>query len=300
MSQQAGHTSGSSELTGNSPDAVSLRAALLQLLETDRCLGLKSAPVAWPTVRQAAPVSPGPRTMQRAAPPSAPSSSASSLPLRPAARQPSAAIPMISGEGMDVAGKEEALRRLDQQQVQTCTKCRLSETRTKTVFGQGHPDARLVFVGEGPGFEEDRQGLAFVGRAGQLLTDIIVKGMGLTREDVFICNIVKCRPPGNRDPQADEILACNPYLQQQLMIIQPEVVVALGAPASKTLLGTAQSIGKLRGRFHDFYPSGTSGSGMSIPLMPTYHPAYLLRNPSEKGKTWDDIQMVMKLLGIER
>jgi DNA polymerase len=165
------------------------------------------------------------------------------------------------------------------------------------VFGQGHPAARLVFVGEAPGYEEDKQGLAFVGRAGQLLTRMIT-AMGLTRDDVFICNVLKCRPPGNRDPLADEILACTPYLRQQLAIIRPDVLVALGAPAAKTLLSTTQSIGKLRGRFHDYYLSGITGEGVCLPLMPTYHPAYLLRNPSEKRKAWDDLQMVMVRLGL--
>lgn len=193
--------------------------------------------------------------------------------------------------------KAEQLRILDETQVKACTKCTLHETRTQTVFGQGNPNARLVFVGEAPGYEEDKQGLVFVGRAGQLLTRIIV-AMGLTREDVFICNVLKCRPPGNRDPAADEILACNPYLRRQLTIIQPEVLVALGAPAAKTLLNTTQSIGKLRGRFHDYYLSGVPGEGPSIPVMPTYHPAYLLRNPAEKRKTWADLQLVMQLLGL--
>jgi DNA polymerase len=165
------------------------------------------------------------------------------------------------------------------------------------VFGQGNPAARLVFVGEAPGFEEDKQGFVFVGRAGQLLTRMIA-AMGLTREEVFICNVLKCRPPGNRDPSADEILACNPYLCEQLEIIEPEVLVALGAPAAKTLLNTAQSIGKLRGRFHDYYPSGITGMGPAIPTMPTYHPAYLLRNPAEKRKSWEDLQMVMARLGL--
>ena len=196
-----------------------------------------------------------------------------------------------------LAQKEQSLRVLDESAVRNCTKCELSATRTQTVFGQGSAAARLVFVGEAPGYEEDRQGLAFVGRAGQLLSKMIV-AMGLSREDVFICNVLKCRPPNNRDPSADEILACRGHLAEQLRLIEPEVVVALGAPASKTLLNTAVSIGKLRGRFHDYYPSGVHGEGPSIPLMPTYHPAYLLRSPSEKGKTWDDLQLVMQLLGL--
>lgn len=196
-----------------------------------------------------------------------------------------------------LAQKEQSLRVLDESAVRNCTKCELSATRTQTVFGQGSAAARLVFVGEAPGYEEDRQGLAFVGPAGQLLSKMIV-AMGLSREDVFICNVLKCRPPNNRDPSADEILACRGHLAEQLRLIEPEVVVALGAPASKTLLNTAVSIGKLRGRFHDYYPSGVHGEGPSIPLMPTYHPAYLLRSPSEKGKTWDDLQLVMQLLGL--
>lgn len=195
---------------------------------------------------------------------------------------------------------QSRLHVLDTSQVQACTKCDLAKTRTKTVFGQGSPVARLVFVGEAPGFDEDRQGLAFVGRAGQLLTKMITAGMGLTRDDVFICNVLKCRPPDNRDPSATEILACSEYLREQLTIIAPEVIVALGSPAAKTLLNTTQSIGRLRGRFHDYYPSGVTGDGPAIPLMPTYHPAYLLRTPTEKVKTWEDLKMVMALLGIGR
>ncbi len=193
--------------------------------------------------------------------------------------------------------RAEQLRQLDEDEVRKCTRCGLHETRTQTVFGQGHPAARLVFVGEAPGFQEDRDGLAFVGRAGKLLTDMIT-AMGLTRDDVFICNVLKCRPPGNRDPLADEILACNSFLRRQLIIIQPEVLVALGSPAAKTLLETAQSIGKLRGRFHEYNLSGMGAVGSTIPLMPTYHPAYLLRNPAEKRKVWADLQMVMARLGL--
>ena len=213
----------------------------------------------------------------------------------PAARAPTGRRAATSQA--DAAEKAEQLRILNEGQVKGCTKCSLCEKRTQTVFGQGNPAARVVFVGEAPGYEEDRQGLVFVGRAGQLLTRIIV-AMGLDREQVFICNVLKCRPPGNRDPSADEILACSPYLCEQLTIIQPEVLVALGAPAAKTLLSTAASIGKLRGRFHEYYPSGTEGVGPAIPVMPTYHPAYLLRNPAEKRKTWEDIQMVMDRLGL--
>ena len=136
-----------------------------------------------------------------------------------------------------------------------------------------------------------------MGAAGQLLTKMIL-AMGLTRDDVFICNVLKCRPPGNRDPLADEILSCSPYLREQLSVIQPELIVALGAPAAKTLLNTTQSIGKLRGQFHEFYLSGVTGDGPSIPVLPTYHPAYLLRSPEEKVKAWADLQMAMARLGL--
>lgn len=219
-----------------------------------------------------------------------------SLPLRV---EP--APPAVSNSGWrpgDAAVNAERLKTLDLQQVKSCRKCRLCEERTQTVFGQGSPTARLVFVGEGPGFEEDKEGLAFVGAAGQLLTKMI-NAMGTSREDVFICNVVKCRPPQNRTPQADEILACSPYLHEQLAIIRPEIIVALGAPAAKTLLNTADAIGRLRGKFHEYHGVGALGEGLSIPVMPTYHPAYLLRTPEDKGKVWADLQLVMAELGLK-
>jgi uracil-DNA glycosylase family 4 len=197
----------------------------------------------------------------------------------------------------ELAERAAALKTLDEEQVRGCVKCQLCKTRTKTVFGQGHPAARIVFVGEAPGHEEDRQGLAFVGRAGQLLTKMI-EAMGLSRDEVFICNVLKCRPPDNRTPAADEVAACSPYLFEQLRLIQPEVVVALGAPAAQTLLGTKAGIGRLRGRFHDFSLSGIMGVDDVIPLMPTYHPAYLLRSPGEKRKAWEDLMLVMARLGL--
>ncbi|MCH8149226.1 MAG: uracil-DNA glycosylase [Planctomycetes bacterium] len=197
----------------------------------------------------------------------------------------------------EIAEKADRLRVLDDTQVKGCTKCGLSTGRTQTVFGQGDPNARLVFVGEAPGYEEDKTGQAFVGRAGQLLTKMIL-AMGLSRDEVFICNVLKCRPPNNRDPSADEILSCSPYLRDQLRIIRPEVMVALGAPAAKTLLNTTQSIGKLRGRFHDYELGGPLEDEDTVPLMPTYHPAYLLRSPGEKAKAWEDLKMVMAKLGL--
>lgn len=172
-------------------------------------------------------------------------------------------------------------------EVCACHKCTLGGTRTNAVPGEGAPQARLVFVGEAPGADEDRLGRPFVGRAGGLLTDIIEKGMKLTRADVFICNVLKCRPPENRRPNPDEVDCCEPYLVRQLALIKPTVICALGATAAQTLLKTGALVGQLRGKWHNYH---------DIPLRVTYHPAYLLRSPGEKAKTWEDIQEVMKLL----
>jgi uracil-DNA glycosylase family 4 len=165
-----------------------------------------------------------------------------------------------------------------------CTRCKLHAQRHTIVFGVGNPSARLVFVGEAPGADEDAQGEPFVGRAGQLLTKII-EAMGLRREDVYICNIIKCRPPNNRTPEADEILACSPFLLQQLRAIGPQFICALGGPASQTLLQTKEPISRLRGRFHDYH---------GIPLLPTFHPAFLLRNPAEKKTVWEDMKLLLR------
>ena len=170
-----------------------------------------------------------------------------------------------------------------------CERCKLCRGRTNLVFGEGSPEARLVFVGEGPGREEDLVGIPFVGEAGRLLTRII-NAMGLTRESVYICNVVKCRPPNNRDPEEDEIETCLPFLREQLNLIKPEVICTLGRVAAKALLGIEFKITLERGRWHSF---------MDIPLMSTYHPAYLLRNPSAKRQVWEDIKKVMKHLGLE-
>ena len=182
-------------------------------------------------------------------------------------------------------------------EVASCCKCGLSETRTNAVPGEGNPNAKIVFVGEAPGADEDAQGRPFVGRAGKLLEKII-NAMGMPRGDVFICNTLKCRPPGNRDPRPDEIIACLPFLQMQLALIQPEVIVALGAHAARTLLNTNEAIGRLRGRFHDYY---FSPDAPPIKLMPTYHPAYLLRNysPDNRRRVWEDMQKVMAEVGLE-
>jgi len=170
-----------------------------------------------------------------------------------------------------------------------CTRCKLAGHRTQIVFGVGNPKARLVFVGEAPGRDEDLQGEPFVGRAGQLLTEIITKGMKLKREDVYICNVIKCRPPENRNPEPDEVASCEPFLLRQLELIGPEVIVALGKFAVQTLLREKAPITKLRGRWYDYH---------GIRLMPTFHPAYLLRNPAEKRVVWEDIQKVMRVLGL--
>jgi uracil-DNA glycosylase family 4 len=169
-----------------------------------------------------------------------------------------------------------------------CRRCKLASGRKKIVFGQGNPSAELMFVGEAPGSEEDEQGLAFVGRAGQLLTDIIEKGMKMKRSDVFIGNVLKCRPPQNRNPEPDEILSCQPFLEAQIRAIRPRVLVGLGKFAAQWLLRTAEPISRIRGRL---------GERDGIPVMPTYHPAYLLRNPAGKKDVWEDMKAVLRLLG---
>jgi DNA polymerase len=168
-----------------------------------------------------------------------------------------------------------------------CSQCALNTTRHKVVFGDGRAGAELLFVGEAPGADEDASGVPFVGRAGQLLNKILA-AMGLQREEVYICNVLKCRPPGNRTPLPAEAAECWPYLREQIEIVGPRVICALGAPAVRTLLGTEEPIGRLRGYVHDYH--GT-------PLVATYHPAYLLRNPPEKAKVWEDMKVVLKLLG---
>jgi len=183
-----------------------------------------------------------------------------------------------------------------------CTRCKLhKQGRKQIVFGVGNPRADLMFVGEGPGADEDIQGEPFVGRAGQLLNNMI-KAMGIRREDVYIANVVKCRPPGNRTPERDECETCSPFLMRQIAVVKPKVVVALGAVASKSLLAMNSSMSELRGRFYDFIPAGARSSDptwQGTKLAVTYHPAYLLRDPRQKGEAWKDLQMVMKFLGLE-
>ncbi|OGL44850.1 MAG: DNA polymerase [Candidatus Schekmanbacteria bacterium RBG_16_38_11] len=168
-----------------------------------------------------------------------------------------------------------------------CTRCKLRPTRKNLVFGTGNLYSELVFVGEAPGADEDIQGEPFVGKAGMLLTKII-QSMGYDRKEVYIANIIKCRPPNNRNPETDEIQQCEPFLIKQLSILKPKVICALGTFAAQTLLKTQERISLLRGKFHSY---------QGIKVMPTYHPAYLLRNPSEKRSVWEDVKLVMKELG---
>jgi uracil-DNA glycosylase family 4 len=170
-----------------------------------------------------------------------------------------------------------------------CTRCKLHKGRNKIVFGDGNPKAELVFVGEGPGHDEDVQGLPFVGRAGKLLTQMI-EAMGLQRKDVYICNVVKCRPPENRAPEKDEVATCSPFLMRQIDVIAPKVIVCLGSVAAQTLLETNRGISQFRGQWLEF---------RGRKLLATYHPAYLLRNPSAKSEVWKDLQKVMAVLGLE-
>jgi uracil-DNA glycosylase family 4 len=248
--------------------SISIATALRDRLETDRLLGVQALPI----VFRPRPIKRPPQQVKQ--------------PPRPAVRPE------------EIQQRVLQLAVLDNDEVSICTRCGLHATRNKTVFGVGSPAARIVFVGEAPGADEDASGIPFVGRAGELLTAMIEKGMGLKRDDVFICNVLKCRPPNNRTPAPDEIHSCYDYLLRQIQTIQPEVIVALGAPAAQTLLRTKDGIGRLRARWHEFYPSGATGVGPSIPVMPTFHPAYLLRSPGEKGKAWEDLKLVMQKLGI--
>jgi uracil-DNA glycosylase len=193
-------------------------------------------------------------------------------------------------EGAEAAAARTAALGAMAEVVAACRRCRLCEGRQKTVFGSGNPDADLMFIGEGPGAEEDRQGLPFVGRAGELLTRII-EAIGMTRGQVYIANIVKCRPPGNRDPQPDEVAACRPYLERQIALVRPRLLVALGRIAAQTLLGNDLPIGRMRGQWFEV---------LGVPTMVTYHPAALLRNPALKRPTWEDMQQVRDRLQAAR
>lgn len=217
-----------------------------------------------------------PASSDRAAPTPAPSTSAppTSAPVTPA-----------DEGGTDPAAALQVLRA----EVMPCTRCKLHQGRRHTVFGEGNPRARVLFVGEAPGAVEDQTGRPFVGPAGQLLDRILQNAMGLQRGDVYIANINKCRPPGNREPEPDEVAACLPYLRRQVEILRPEVIVCLGRTAAQNLLGSKESTRAMRGRTLDY---------AGIPVVVTWHPAYLLRDPSHKRETWEDIKRVNRLLGL--
>ena len=196
----------------------------------------------------------------------------------------------MSGTEVDLFTDSTAVHRAENLEelraaIGDCRRCKLWSGRTHLVFGVGNPKAKLMFIGEGPGRDEDLQGQPFVGRAGQLLTDIITKGIGLKREDVYIANVVKCRPPENRNPEPDEVTSCEPFLKKQIDLVRPEIIVALGKFAVQTLLQSKIPITRLRGNWHTYH---------GIKLMPTFHPAYLLRNPADKKLVWEDIKKVIK------
>jgi DNA polymerase len=230
-----------------------------------------SAPTELPVVKSAMPI----------VPPIAPRKTASPVSVLPVVNASSLFESLERVEG-------DTLERI-REDLGDCTRCRLHKQRNKIVFGAGNARAELVFVGEGPGHDEDIQGLPFVGRAGKLLTQMI-EAMGLTREQVYICNVVKCRPPENRKPEDDEVATCSPYLYRQLDVIAPKAIVCLGGTAAQALLKTKDSISRFRGTWFDY--RGTK-------LLATYHPAYLLRNPAAKGEVWKDLQKVMVHLGLQ-
>jgi DNA polymerase len=206
------------------------------------------------------------------------------------------------GQLAAILNDKAAAQRVIREEIGDCTRCKLCQGRTNIVFGVGDPHARIMFVGEGPGADEDAQGEPFVGRAGQLLNNMIT-AMGIRRQDVYIANVVKCRPPNNRAPERDESETCGPYLMRQISVVRPEIIVALGATAAKFLLGTSDSMANLRGHIYDFHPTVPHAAperdpGFMTKLVVTYHPAYLLRDPRQKKETWLDLQIVMKYLGM--
>lgn len=279
---------------------VDLAAALRDRFEADRILGARAVPVRIPqSAFDSAFVAP-PRAELQAVRGGGESSVVAEQPAGrrvETGRHFNAAHGLQAGVGeVELAERRFRLEVIDSKEVKSCTRCGLHAHRTQTVFGVGSPAARIMFIGEGPGADEDASGIPFVGLAGQLLTKMIEFGMGLRREDVYIANVVKCRPPKNRTPMPDEIVMCKDYLLRQIEIINPEVIIALGAPAAQTLLNTREGITRLRGQWREFYVSGTSLIGDPIPLMPTFHPAYLLRSPGEKAKAWLDLKAVMARL----
>ncbi len=265
------------------------RPAALLKAQAARAAAPPSEPAPMP-----APAAP-PRATPVAAPPASAPPAMAARPVAPARAEPARSTPFKVPSGAPasvaplpgvVAGERPTLDQI-RRELGDCQRCKLCSGRKNIVFGTGNPRAELCFVGEGPGENEDLQGVPFVGAAGQLLTKMI-EAMGYSRDDVYICNVVKCRPPGNRNPEPDEVEACEPFLRAQLAAVQPKAIVALGKFAAQTLLRDSTPITRMRGQWREY---------QGIQLMPTFHPAYLLRNPAEKRKAWEDLQQVMKLFG---
>jgi DNA polymerase len=269
----------------NLESQVNISRAVRQKLESLRDAGVSHIPKAKPKPQVAAKAPPAAKTPPKAPPMAVAATSSGPVP-------PSTRLPLAPPQepGRPAGSREEALAEVAKC-VAGCQRCPvLVANRTQTVFGVGNPHSNLVFVGEAPGADEDRQGEPFVGRAGQLLTDIITKGMKLRREDVYIMNILRCRPPDNRTPLPMEAANCREYFDAQLAIIQPRFICCLGACAAQNLLQVDTPIGKLRGRMIDF-------NGMQV--LCTYHPAYVLRNPPAKRFVWDDVQILMTEMGLK-
>jgi uracil-DNA glycosylase family 4 len=317
---RAGAGGGENGAVANGQSRTTVRAAMAQdsaarnrlrlWLRSERALGLRSILVTGsgdaPAVEQdetpgdAGDVEDEQERIERQAVPPAPSEARVVPP--PAARchpaevgpddlfVPAADQPAFDALALTAEDKRARLVAMDDKEVRGCAKCRLCETRRNTVFGEGDPAAQIFFIGEGPGETEDQTGRPFVGRAGEMLNKWIA-AMGLRREQVYIANIVKCRPPGNRVPAPDEVATCTPYLQRQLEIVRPKVIVTLGLPSSKYMLQSGLTMGKLRGQWHAW---------RGIKLMPTFHPAYVLRNPSYETRSavWSDLKKVMGELGM--
>lgn len=249
------------------PDRQTLIATLRDYVEQLREEGMEGLPAAVPSKQSAQTAASAPEAIETAVIPSA----------------GMAAELFSKYPGLEATSTLENLREF----IGDCTRCKLAPRRINLVFGVGNPDAQLMFVGEAPGADEDARGEPFVGRAGQLLTDIIERGMGISRSDVYICNVIKCRPPDNRNPEPDEVASCEPFLFRQIDIVRPRAIVGLGTFAVQAVLKVKTPISKMRGHWQDF---------RGIRFMPTFHPAYLLRNPGDKRLVWADIQEVMRFL----
>lgn len=278
-------------------DLESIRAQVRQRLESLRRAGLGGIPrpVARGELRLSESVPAAPQRSESPEPGPAPKPAVSRpLPVAPApvARPSSLFDEPESAFGPPIpAAERPAILKQLEEEVAGCTRCPLlASSRTKTVFGEGNPSARLMFIGEAPGADEDLTGRPFVGKAGQLLTDMITKGMGLKREDVYIANVLKSRPPGNRDPLPDEVAHCKPFLERQIEIIRPEFLCLLGRISAQSVLQTALPLSRLRGRWHQF---------RGVPTLVTYHPAYLLRNPAGKKDAWADLKILMTAMGLK-